>query len=331
MIESRNEFVSQTTNLEAVSTVNPRLLLAEQDDDETVAHLVNSYFNKPAIRNDRLPITKLEERIVSSVASHRVTIIEGTTGCGKTTQVPQFIADSCAQNGINFNIIVTQPRRIAASSIAARVAKERNWELGTLIGYQIGLDRNKVSQDTRLCYVTTGVLIQKLIHYKGLDQYSHIVIDEVHERSEETDLLMMIIKKFMTDNIGGKTKLILMSATFEVEKLQKYFQLPVSIDANSLDEIEIKMMEPTLIRIEEKPHKIRDFYLNDIRNLCDSNVNRGFDQIIIPTMEKDNPDISPETYELAARLIIYFDRIDASKFDLCDLFCKNLINLIFRC
>ena len=120
-------------------------------------------------------------------------------GSGKTTQVPQYILDKCASERQHCNILCTQPRRIAATSIAAFVCKERRWQLGTLVGYQIGLNRS-LSEDTRLTFVTTGVLLQKLIGMKNLNQYTHIILDEVHERDQDTDFCLLIVRKLLKTN-----------------------------------------------------------------------------------------------------------------------------------
>ena len=105
----------------------------------------------------------------------------GATGSGKTTQVPQYILDHYKDNRKFCNILVTQPRRIAAISVATRVAKERNWPLKTIVGYQIQL-QNEVSEDTRITYLTTGVLLQKMIKNKNLNDYTHIILDEVRNK-----------------------------------------------------------------------------------------------------------------------------------------------------
>ena len=138
-------------------------------------------------------------------------VLSGPTGCGKSTQVPQYILDQHAMQRKNVNIVVTQPRKIAASSLAKRVCQERGWALGGLVGYQVGLDKANKSPDTRLLYVTTGVLKRMIIERKHLNNWSHIILDEVHERSEDMDLIMLLCKKFLfTNSRNTKVKPILL-------------------------------------------------------------------------------------------------------------------------
>ena len=128
--------------------------------------------------NKYLPITEKRRTILDTINYHPVTIIQGETGSGKTTQVPQYILDQCAEQNKHCNIICTQPRRIATTSIAKFICRERNWQLGNLVGYQIQLDK-KTSDDTRLTFCTTGVLLQKLVNQRNLNEYTHVILDEV--------------------------------------------------------------------------------------------------------------------------------------------------------
>lgn len=106
--------------------------------------------------------------------------------------------------------------RIAAQTNAQRVCAERGWEMGTVVGYQVGSDQQaNCSPDTRILFCTTGVLLEKLIHSKTLYHYTHIILDEVHERTKEMDFLMIIVYKFLVPS----KKVILMSATIDSEKV----------------------------------------------------------------------------------------------------------------
>lgn len=126
-----------------------------------------------------------------------VVLVTGPTGCGKSTQVPQFILDDCMSRKKYCNIIVTQPRRIAAISVCKQVNNERNWKNGLLVGYQVGRKKNFDSTTTKVLYCTTGILLQKIISTKTLSDFTHIILDEVHERTLEMDFLLLIIKKLL--------------------------------------------------------------------------------------------------------------------------------------
>ena len=132
-------------------------------------------------KNPKLPILEHKETIINKIESNSVTIIQGSTGSGKSTQVPQYILEKYAHERRYCNIICTQPRRIAATSVAKFVAERRDWRLGSLVGYQIAMDK-LISEDTRLTFVTTGVLLQKLINMKNMNQFTHVILDEVSGR-----------------------------------------------------------------------------------------------------------------------------------------------------
>ena len=159
-----------------------RFLTCDQDDEfeypvPTCTSVFDSY-DLSINLNPELPILEHRDAIINTIESNSVTIIQGVTGSGKSTQVPQYILDKYAKQRRYCNIICTQPRRIAATSIAKFVAEKRQWRLGSLIGYQIAMDK-LVSEDTRLTFVTTGVFLQKLIKMQNMNQYTHIILDEV--------------------------------------------------------------------------------------------------------------------------------------------------------
>jgi len=139
---------------------------------------VYSRYSFDHVYNKDLPITQMKDTILDTINYSPVTIIQGETGSGKTTQVPQYILDQHAKENKHCNIICTQPRRIATTSVAKYICRERNWQLGNLVGYQIQLDR-KTSEDTRLTFCTTGVLLQRLVNQKNMNEYTHVILDEV--------------------------------------------------------------------------------------------------------------------------------------------------------
>lgn len=182
--------------------------------------------NRNAAQGSRLPVVMCRKELLEKIDAFPVTVVSGVTGCGKSTQIPQFILDQHAAADKYVNIIVTQPRRLAAKAVAERVCMERNWQLGGLVGYKVGLEDAKASKDTRLLYVTTGVLIKMLINKKSMAEYTHIILDEVHERDKDMDFLLILTRRFLTSNSQG-VKLVLMSATLNYEKLLNYFSWPM--------------------------------------------------------------------------------------------------------
>ncbi len=154
--------------------------------------------------------------------NENIIIIEGETGSGKTTQIPQFLLNTeLTRSGM---IAVTQPRRIAALSIAKRVAEETDTTLGEQIGYSIRFD-DRTSGNTLLKYMTDGMLIRELILDRNLKKYSVIMLDEAHERTLNTDILLGILKELVKTRKStlNPLKLIIMSATIEVDKFVNYF------------------------------------------------------------------------------------------------------------
>ena len=144
-----------------------------------------------AVAAARLPIASCKADIISALRQHRVLVVLGETGSGKTTQLPQYLAD-CPEllrkdkNGTTLPIVVTQPRRVAAISVAQRVAEERGVRLGQEVGYHVRFDDCTLAGSTKIKYVTDGVLLRECLVDPTLAQYSVVVLDEAHVRSLQT-------------------------------------------------------------------------------------------------------------------------------------------------
>lgn len=183
-----------------------------------------------------LPVTKHISDIIVQVELHDVVILMASTGSGKSTQVPQLLLDDATlQNkGGAANIVCAQPRRIAAVSLAQRVAAERDEQIGQSVGYSVRFDSVFPENNGSILYCTTGVLMKRLqnaLHAppeeaSWLDTLSHIVIDEVHERDIQIDLLLVVLKKIMErrdSQSKAPIKIILMSATVDPTLFSSYF------------------------------------------------------------------------------------------------------------
>ncbi|GKA13759.1 DExH-box ATP-dependent RNA helicase DExH1 isoform X1 [Tanacetum coccineum] len=171
---------------------------------------------------EKLPAHKMKTEFLKAVAKNQVLVVSGETGCGKTTQLPQFILEEeiSSLRGSECNIICTQPRRISAISVAARISNERGENLGETVGYQIRLE-SKRSEQTRLLFCTTGVLLRKLVQDPSLTGVSHLLVDEIHERGMNEDFLLIILRDLLPKR--PDLRLILMSATINADLFSKYF------------------------------------------------------------------------------------------------------------
>ncbi|XP_066603297.1 3'-5' RNA helicase YTHDC2-like [Prorops nasuta] len=168
-----------------------------------------------------LPIFNAREDILNALNSHQVLIIAGETGCGKTTQVPQYILENCQQKHQVCRIICTQPRRLSAVSVAERVAFERDEKIGQTFGYQIRLE-SRVAPKTLLTYCTNGVLLRTLMGGdSALATVTHIIVDEVHERDRFCDFLLIALRDALDKY--KSLKIILMSATMDTSIFSNYF------------------------------------------------------------------------------------------------------------
>ncbi|KAB8234400.1 putative mRNA splicing factor RNA helicase (Cdc28) [Aspergillus alliaceus] len=166
-----------------------------------------------------LPIYQFREEIIQAVHSHQVLIIVGETGSGKTTQIPQYLHEAgFTKNGMKIGC--TQPRRVAAMSVASRVAEEMGVKLGNEVGYAIRFEDN-TSDKTVLKYMTDGMLLRELLTEPDLGQYSALMIDEAHERTVPTDIACGLLKDIA--KARPDLKLLISSATMDAQKFQQYF------------------------------------------------------------------------------------------------------------
>ncbi|KAL8224368.1 hypothetical protein R6Q57_019843 [Mikania cordata] len=192
-----------------------------------------------------LPAYKEKDAILNAISRNQVVIISGETGCGKTTQIPQFILESEIDSlrGATCSIICTQPRRISAMSVSERIATERGEKLGEIVGYKVRLEGNK-GRDTRLLFCTTGILLRRLLIDRNLKGVSHVIVDEIHERGMNEDFLLIVLKELLPRR--PDLRVVLMSATLDADLFSSYFG------------------SAPLVKIPGFTHPVHSYFLEDI-------------------------------------------------------------------
>ncbi|XP_068655675.1 DExH-box ATP-dependent RNA helicase DExH6-like [Aristolochia californica] len=212
----------------------------------------------------RLPIASFKDVITSAAESNQVLLITGETGCGKTTQVPQFLLDHLWSKGEVCKIVCTQPRRISAISVAERISYERGESVGDSVGYKIRLE-SKGGKQSSIMFCTNGVLLRMLIDIGGVISKSkaenkslkdinfgitHIIVDEIHERDRFADFMLAILRDLLPS--CPHLRLILMSATLDADHFSQYFGgCPI-------------------IRVPGFTYPVKTFYLEDVLAILSS-------------------------------------------------------------
>jgi len=196
-----------------------------------------------------LPVVQAKDIILNACAEHGTVVLVGETGSGKTTQVPQFLMERRSFGG---RIAVTQPRRVAAVSVARRVASERKCPLGHLVGYTIRFD-DKTCKKTRLRYMTDGMLLREAMLDRTLKRYSVVILDEAHERSLNTDILFGIVKSAQQQRrkTNMPLRVVVMSATLDVQMFLDYFSPSIQTDSFEI---------PIAIHVTGRQHKVQMLY-----------------------------------------------------------------------
>ncbi|PAV67914.1 hypothetical protein WR25_21939 isoform A [Diploscapter pachys] len=169
----------------------------------------------------RLPIFKNRNHIIYMCEKYRTVIVVGETGCGKSTQVPQFLLEAgWASDGRMIG--VTQPRRVAVVTLATRVAEEKDVILGQDVGYTVRFD-DVTDDETKIKFMTDGILLREFLTDPLLSKYSILMIDEAHERSCNTDILLGLLRKVM--HVRNDLRIIVSSATLDAELFKDFFEL----------------------------------------------------------------------------------------------------------
>ena len=179
---------------------------------------VNLFFLQPLLQpSSGLPVWQARSDFLSALSSSQTTILVGETGSRKTTQIAQFVADAGFARPATAMVAVTQPRRVAAMSVARRVADEMDVTLGDQVGYSIRFEECS-GPKTVIKFMTDGMLLREAMTDPLLSRYSVIILDEAHERTLATDVLFGLLKGVLARR--AELKMVVMSATLEAEKFQ---------------------------------------------------------------------------------------------------------------
>ncbi|KAK0650879.1 putative Pre-mRNA-splicing factor ATP-dependent RNA helicase PRP43 [Cercophora samala] len=220
---ANDDFKSPLDEMERHNTTALQAAKAEDSDTNPWTGKPHSenYFKILKTRRD-LPVSKQRAEFLELYHKTQILVFVGETGSGKTTQIPQYVLYDELPHQTGKLIACTQPRRVAAMSVAQRVANELDVELGQEVGYSIRFE-NRTGPKTLLKYMTDGQLLREAMHDPNMNRYSCIILDEAHERTLATDILMALLKEIA--HRRSDLKIIVMSATLDAQKFQSYFSL----------------------------------------------------------------------------------------------------------
>nr|XP_009399067.1 PREDICTED: DExH-box ATP-dependent RNA helicase DExH6 [Musa acuminata subsp. malaccensis]XP_009399068.1 PREDICTED: DExH-box ATP-dependent RNA helicase DExH6 [Musa acuminata subsp. malaccensis] len=252
---------------------------------EQLASRINNSSQLRKIVEDRakLPIASFKDGITSTLETNQVVLISGETGCGKTTQVPQYLLDYMWDKGEACKIICTQPRRISAISVAERISYERGETVGETVGYKIRLE-SKGGKQSSIMFCTNGVLLRLLISrgsnlssaeagrrqmedcFQGI---THVIVDEIHERDRFSDFMLAIIRDLLPSY--PHMRLVLMSATIDAERFSNYFNgCPI-------------------IQVPGFTYPVKIFYLEDVLTILKSVDGNHLNHVAVGESQESSP------------------------------------------
>ncbi|VEU45231.1 unnamed protein product [Pseudo-nitzschia multistriata] len=252
---------------------------ADEANDETTGATAVFNFSSAPLAQQRmlLPIHKHKRQILYALENFGVVVIVGETACGKSTQIPHYLmSNGWCDNG--FQIVCTQPRRIAAQTLAARVAKEvGRGSLGATVGYTVRFD-DRTSEGSKIVYVTDGILLREAtLSDPLLSRYSVVMVDEAHERNLNSDALLGLLKKIRRKRPG--LRIIICSATIDAEAFLDFFapkagkpEKVLSKRRRRWDNVDggratttslpTKLNKGTIISVDGRQHSVDIFYLD---------------------------------------------------------------------
>ncbi|XP_042664401.1 ATP-dependent RNA helicase A isoform X2 [Tyto alba] len=217
---------------------------------------------------EALPVKNFENEILDAIHHNSVVVIRGATGCGKTTQVPQYILDEYIKTNraAECNIVVTQPRRISAVSVAERVSYERGEQPGQSCGYSVRFESVLPRPHASMMFCTVGVLLRKV--EAGIRGISHVIVDEIHERDINTDFLLVVLRDVV--QAYPEIRVILMSATIDTSMFCEYF------------------LNCPIVEVFGRTYPVQDYFLEDCIQMT---------QFIPPPKEKKKKEKDEESGE----------------------------------
>lgn len=259
---------------------NGPLILEDRLTEERTNVVVNNPFLALSIQQQRarLPIFKYRNHIIYLLEKYRILIIIGETGCGKTTQVPQYLMEAgWASDGRKIG--VTQPRRIAAVTLANRVAEEKSCKLGEDVGYVVRFD-DMTDSKTKIKFMTDGILLREFMSDPLLTQYSILMVDEAHERSINTDIILGLLRKVIM--VRQDLRIIVSSATLDATLFRDFFELndtsDKSKDITSIISVE-GHIHPVTVYYTKNP--VPDYIQKTVETVLDIHKNEQPGDILV--------------------------------------------------
>ncbi|OOF60422.1 ATP-dependent RNA helicase HrpA [Rodentibacter pneumotropicus] len=223
MIVEKRRLFSRIQGIGKIKNQDAQQAVASEIEQQIQQAKLRVEQRKSAVKNpivfpEDLPVSQRRTEIEKLLSEHQVVVVAGETGSGKTTQLPKM----CLELGLGRLGMIghTQPRRIAARSVATRIAEELQTELGDLVGYKVRFN-DQISENTQIKLMTDGILLAEIQTDRFLNQYSCLIIDEAHERSLNNDFILGYLKQLLPRR--PDLKIIITSATIDVERFSKHF------------------------------------------------------------------------------------------------------------